>query len=168
MRQTRFIQRLETQIRIELGQVGLDCGKFLICGIRPTILHSALFNKFGKDIQRLERNRFGNFNCYFRLFVLPIKRLFQLFRSRHGISYLEFLEGILNFRIVTQQIGIYFRCALFEFIRAAEFHALFSSIPFYRIDSIAGSKLDPLTIIYDTHADRNIFRNNNPGLPAFL
>ena len=100
--------------------------------------------------------------------MLPIERLFQLFRSRHSISYLEFLEGILNFRIVTQQIGIYFRRALFEFIRTAEFHALFSCIPFYRIDSIAGSKLDPLTVIYDTHTNRNILRDNNPGLPAFL
>ena len=132
-------------------------GKFLIGGIRPAILRAALLDKLVKHLQRKKHHR------GFLLFLFPIVQsvecILYLLGSGHESLHLELLEDVLYFGIVSQQVRIDFRCALFQLVGAAVLYPLLVGIPFGDINAVACCELNAVAVKNNTHTDRDILHD---------
>jgi len=79
--------------------------------------------------------------------------------GRHGSLNLELLEDVLYFRIVTQQVGVNFGCALFQLVGASRLYTLLVGVPFGCVNAVARCKLDALAGEYHTHTDGHILHD---------
>lgn len=128
----------------------------------PTILYEQIecFEQIGRLLLR--------FFLHLGFFVTLVKCSLELVGRRNNIHHLKFLEYLLNIRTIAQQISIYLRGALFEFVGAAVLCLLLFIIPLGRIDTVAGRKFHPLAAVYDAHTDRHILGYKNAVFLSFL
>ena len=165
--QLGFVQCLEGQFLVELLKVFPHCGELLISGVRPAVLCPAFLDELPEHLHRCERQGL-------LLFLLPlfamqvVESLLHLCGGRHSSLNLERLEDVLYFRIVAQQVGVDFGCALFQFVGAARLYTLLVGVPFGCVDAVARCKLNALAGKYHTHTDRHILHDWYAVLlPAF-
>lgn len=108
--QSKLVEIVKRCILLELFEVVPHCCKFLIGGCRPVVLVAALFYKLIEHLPKADR---GFFRLFFAgVFHSHVESFLQLLGRWHDFLHFKFLENILDFGIVFQQVRIDFGCTL--------------------------------------------------------